>query len=73
MMVGRRCIAQLVTTNINGCLNDEWWLDELKKYVNDDNKLKELLNRKNNDGRTSLHCAACNNNHGNKWDVVERS
>ena len=26
--------------------NDEWWLDELKKYVNDDNKLKELLNRK---------------------------
>ena len=40
--------------------NDEWWLD---KYVNDDNKLKELLNRKNIYGRTSLHCAASIYNH----------
>ena len=48
--------------------NDEWWLDELKKYVNDDNKLKELLNHKSDVGLTSLHCAACRNNHQNiKW------
>ena len=43
--------------------NDEWWLDELKKYVNDDNKLKELLDRKNIDDMTSLHCAARYNKH----------
>ena len=45
--------------------NVEWWLDELKKNVNDDNKLKELLDRKDNyrGGETSLHCAASRNNH----------
>ena len=36
----------------------------MKKHVKDDNKLKELLNRKeDNLGRTPLHCAAFNNNH----------
>ena len=52
------------------CFRNGEWLDELKKYVNDDNKLKELLNRKeNNYGWTSLHCAALNNNNHQiiKW------
>jgi len=48
--------------------NNEWWLDELKKKINDSSKLKVLLEKKSNRGSTSLHCAASNNNRRSvKW------
>ena len=54
---------------VAGDLNDEWWLDGLKKHVNDNKKLKELLHQKTkNAGDTPLHYAVSGNKPNSiKW------